>query len=45
MHMCAYATYTQATTIDEVLKYHNDFLDTCLKECMLTDPNLIKVST
>eukprot|EP01117_Protostelium_nocturnum_P017756 TRINITY_DN7283_c0_g1_i1.p1 TRINITY_DN7283_c0_g1~~TRINITY_DN7283_c0_g1_i1.p1 ORF type:complete len:773 (-),score=225.32 TRINITY_DN7283_c0_g1_i1:228-2546(-) len=32
----------EANTIDEVLKYHNDFLDVCLKECMLTDPNLIK---
>ena len=24
-------------TIDEILKLHNDFLDECLKECLLTD--------
>jgi gamma-tubulin complex component 2 len=24
-------------TIDEVMKAHNDFLDECLKECLLTD--------
>jgi len=35
----------KVTTIDEVLKYHNDFLDTCLKECMLTDPQLVKILT
>ena len=35
--------YPQVTTIDEVLNHHNDFLDTCLKECMLTSPFLLKV--
>ncbi|KAJ3042646.1 hypothetical protein HDV00_006925 [Rhizophlyctis rosea] len=30
-------------TVDEVLQTHNDFLDTCLKECMLTNPTLIKL--
>jgi len=24
-------------TIDEVMKAHQDFLDECLKECLLTD--------
>lgn len=38
-----YLIYIKAITIDEVLKFHNDFLDTSLKECMLTDPNLVKV--
>eukprot|EP01116_Phalansterium_solitarium_P012776 TRINITY_DN2935_c0_g1_i1.p1 TRINITY_DN2935_c0_g1~~TRINITY_DN2935_c0_g1_i1.p1 ORF type:complete len:812 (-),score=349.12 TRINITY_DN2935_c0_g1_i1:98-2533(-) len=33
----------KATTIDEVIKFHNDFLDTCLKECMLTDHRLVKI--
>jgi hypothetical protein len=28
--------------IDEVLAYHQDFLDLCLKNCMLTDPDLLK---
>jgi len=32
-----------ATTIDELLQCHNDFLDTTLKECMLTDPTLVKM--
>jgi hypothetical protein len=33
----------QATTIDEVLQFHGDFLDTCLTSCMLTDRNLVKL--
>jgi gamma-tubulin complex component 2 len=33
----------KASTIDEVLKYHSDFQDTCLTMMMLTDPNLVKV--
>ncbi|RKP01066.1 hypothetical protein CXG81DRAFT_3057, partial [Caulochytrium protostelioides] len=28
-------------TVDEVLTAHNAFLDTCLKECMLTTPKLL----
>ena len=27
-------------TIDEVMEHHNNFLDTCLKECLLTNPVL-----
>lgn len=29
-------------TIDDILKLHNDFLDECLKECLLTDHTLFK---
>lgn len=32
-----------ATTIEDLLKSHDDFLDSCLKECMLTNPKLIAV--
>ncbi|XP_046850541.1 gamma-tubulin complex component 2-like [Xenia sp. Carnegie-2017] len=28
--------------VDDVLTYHNDFLDKCLKDCMLTAPELLK---
>jgi gamma-tubulin complex component 2 len=34
----------QVGTVEELLKLHDDFLDTCLKECMLTNPKLIVVS-
>jgi gamma-tubulin complex component 2 len=30
-------------TVDELLRDHVDFLDTCLKECMLTNAKLLKV--
>ncbi|KAI8846537.1 gamma-tubulin complex component protein, partial [Chytridium lagenaria] len=30
-------------TVDEVLKLHDDFLDSCLKDAMLTSPKLLKV--
>ena len=33
------------STIDELLDQHMDFLDSCLKECMLTDPLLLKTIT
>ena len=29
--------------IDGVLEFHNDFLDRCLKDCMLTSPELLKI--
>lgn len=32
------------TTVDQLLKDHVDFLDTCLKECMLTSAKLLRVS-
>lgn len=31
-----------ASTIDDVLGIHDGFLDTCLKECMLTNPSSLK---
>ena len=31
-------------TVDELMQDHVDFLDTCLKECMLTNSNLLRVS-
>ena len=31
-----------ASTIDDVLVIHDHFLDTCLKECMLTNPSSLK---
>jgi gamma-tubulin complex component 2 len=32
-------------TVDELMQDHVDFLDTCLKECMLTNGRLLKVSS
>ncbi|KAJ3279877.1 Gamma-tubulin complex component 2, partial [Rhizoclosmatium sp. JEL0117] len=32
----------KVTTVEEVLKIHNDFLDTCLKDCLLTNQRLLK---
>ncbi|KAH9259689.1 hypothetical protein BASA81_002111 [Batrachochytrium salamandrivorans] len=31
-----------ATNIDSLLQAHEDFLDSCLKECLLTNPRLIR---
>lgn len=36
---------TTLATVDQVLQYHSDFLDTCLKECMLTNSKLLRVSS
>jgi gamma-tubulin complex component 2 len=33
----------KVTTVDELMQDHIDFLDTCLKECMLTNAKLLKV--
>lgn len=30
-------------TVDEILELHNTFLDECLKECLLTDQNLLRI--
>lgn len=30
-------------TVDQLLRDHVDFLDTCLKECMLTSSKLLRV--
>ena len=32
-------------TIDEVIRLHDDFLDICMKECMLHNPQLLKILT
>ena len=37
-------TLAKVGTVDELLRVHLDFLDTCLKECMLTSAKLLKVS-
>ena len=34
-----------ASTVDEVLEHHSEFLDTCLKECLLSNHELIKLLT
>ncbi|KAF0711813.1 Aste57867_5071 [Aphanomyces stellatus] len=36
---------TEVTTVDDILNCHRDFLDQCLKECLLTDPDLLRVLT
>ena len=33
----------KVTTVDQLLRDHVDFLDTCLKESMLTSSKLLKV--
>eukprot|EP00300_Choanocystis_sp_HF-7_P012422 c17884_g1_i1.p1 GENE.c17884_g1_i1~~c17884_g1_i1.p1 ORF type:complete len:744 (+),score=185.64 c17884_g1_i1:32-2263(+) len=32
----------QVPTVDELIAAHNEFLDCCLNECMLTDPSLLR---
>ena len=32
-------------TIDEVIAHHDEFLDSCMKECMLHNPQLLKILT
>ncbi|XP_069836856.1 gamma-tubulin complex component 2 isoform X4 [Dendropsophus ebraccatus] len=32
-----------ASNLDDVLSYHTSFLDNCLKDCMLTNPELLKI--
>ncbi|TAQ83235.1 hypothetical protein B7494_g8439 [Chlorociboria aeruginascens] len=36
-------TPSAVRTVDELMQDHVDFLDTCLKECMLTNNSLLKV--
>jgi gamma-tubulin complex component 2 len=31
------------STVDELMRDHVDFLDTCLEECMLTNSKLLRV--
>lgn len=35
----------KVSSVDEILLHHQDFLDNCLKECLLTDPELLRVLT
>ena len=37
------AKLDKVTTVDQLLRDHVDFLDTCLKECMLTSKKLLEV--
>jgi len=37
------AKLVKVTTVDQLLRDHVDFLDTCLKESMLTSSKLLKV--
>ncbi|KIM24993.1 hypothetical protein M408DRAFT_75009 [Serendipita vermifera MAFF 305830] len=37
------AKLSKVTTVDQLLRDHVDFLDTCLKECMLTSSKLLRV--
>ena len=36
---------SKVSTIDQLLRDHVDYLDTCLKECTLTSDKLITVSS
>ena len=35
--------FSQVSNVDDVLAYHTDFLNNCLKDCMLTDLQLLKI--
>jgi gamma-tubulin complex component 2 len=37
------ASLEKVKTVDELMQDHIDFLDTCLKECMLTNARLLRV--
>lgn len=37
------ANLEQVSNIDDVLVHHSDFLNSCLKDCMLTSPKLLKI--
>ncbi|KAI9279674.1 gamma-tubulin complex component protein [Umbelopsis sp. AD052] len=34
---------SKVSTVDQVLQIHSDFLDSCLKECMLTNSKLLRI--
>lgn len=42
-HTSIWVCSLQASNIDDVLGHHTSFLDNCLKDCMLTNPELLKV--
>ncbi|XP_055619757.1 gamma-tubulin complex component 2 homolog isoform X2 [Toxorhynchites rutilus septentrionalis] len=37
-----YQNIKQIKNVDDVLNYHQEFLDQCMKNCMLTEPDLLK---
>jgi len=37
------ANVLKVSNLDDVLTYHADFLNSCLKDCMLTSPDLLKI--
>ncbi|GMF43046.1 unnamed protein product [Phytophthora fragariaefolia] len=37
--------FATAGTVDDILEFQGEFLDICLKECLLTDPELLRVLT
>jgi gamma-tubulin complex component 2 len=37
------AKLSKVATVDQLLRDHVDFLDTCMKECMLTSSKLLNV--
>jgi gamma-tubulin complex component 2 len=39
------AKLAKVETVDQLMKDHVDFLDTCLKQCMLTTSKLLTVSS
>ena len=34
---------TKVTTFEDIMRYHDDFLDKCLKESMITNEKLLKI--
>ena len=42
-YSCLLLLLFQVSNIDDVLNYHTDFLNNCLKDCMLTNPELLKI--
>lgn len=43
-HWCIFLSkISKVANVDEVLCCHNDFLDNCLKDCMLTNPSILAV--
>ena len=43
MEKLKHGSPSAAGTVDELMQNHVDFLDTCLKECMLTNAQLLRV--
>lgn len=42
--MCGGKDDEEGDTLDDILRRHNDFLDICLTECLLTNVGLLKVT-